>query len=214
MAVIFPEWTNRIPRYLAIGGSVALVIAILACWYWGSPSFTDVGHTPRQPVLFSHRLHSGDVGVDCRYCHFTAEESAYAAIPPTSVCMNCHARVLPNSPRLALVRGSSETGRTIPWVRVHMLPDYAYVNHSAHLAQGVGCTECHGRVDQMEIMSQRHPLSMGWCLTCHRAPGPSIRPVTVAVTDMGWVATDDHDLLVSRTGREVAPPVQCSGCHH
>ena len=213
MAVIFPRWTNRIPRYVAIAAPIGLVVVVLSVWYWASPSYTDVGYAPRQPVPFSHRLHSGDLGVDCRYCHFTSEVSSYAAIPPTSVCMNCHATVLKNSPRLALVRESAITGKPIPWVRVHMLPDYAYFDHSAHLAQGVGCSDCHGRVDQMSFMVQRQPLSMGWCLACHRAPGPSIRPASVAVTDVQWVAPDGYNQLESRTGREVAPPVHCSGCH-
>jgi len=198
---------------VALGAPIGLVVAIFSVWYWFSPEFTDVGYAPDQPVPFSHRLHAGDLGVDCRYCHYTAEVSPYAAIPPTAVCMNCHVQVLPDSPRLARVRHSAETGEPIEWVRVHMLPDYAYFDHSAHLASGVGCVECHGRVDQMVVVTQREPLSMAWCLDCHWDPGRSIRPEGVAVTQMDWEAPEGHDLMLGQAGREVNPPVNCSGCH-
>ncbi len=213
MAVIFPRWTNRIPLAIAVGAPVGAIALIFAVWYWFSPKFTDVGYAPTQPVPFSHRLHATDLGMDCRYCHYTVEQGPYAAIPPTAVCMNCHETVGKDSPRLIEVRRSWETGEPIPWVRVHMLPDYAFFDHSAHLAQGVGCVECHGRIDQMPVVSQEEPLSMSWCLDCHRNPGPSLRPADVSVTDMAWDAPEGHDLEVSRTGREVTPPMHCSGCH-
>lgn len=213
MAVIFPRWTNRIPLAIAVGAPIGAIALIFAVWYWFSPKFTDVGYAPTQPVPFSHRLHATDLGMDCRYCHYTVEEAPYAAIPPTAVCMNCHTTVGKDSPRLTEVRRSWETGEPIPWVRVHMLPDYAFFDHSAHLAQGVGCVECHGRIDQMPVVSQDQSLSMSWCLDCHRDPGPSLRPAGVSVTDMAWDAPEGHDLEVSRTGREVSPPLHCSGCH-
>lgn len=214
MAVIFPRWTNHLPTAVGIGVPVAFVGVCFAIWYWWSPEYTDVGYAPVQPVSFSHRRHAGDLGLDCRYCHYTAEVSAYAAIPPTHVCMNCHTQVRPdNGRRLAAVDESAETGNPIEWVRVHLLPDYAFFDHSAHLAAGVGCVECHGRIDQMEVVTQREPLSMGWCMSCHRDPGGAIRPAGVAVTQMDWVAPEGHDLLVARTGRTVNPPTHCSGCH-
>ena len=213
MAAIFPRWTNRVPLALAAGTPVVLIAVVFGVWYWFSPKFTDVGYAPDQPVPFSHRLHAGDLDMDCRYCHYTVEESSYAAIPQTGVCMNCHTNVLADSARLAPVRIAWETGEPLQWVRVHMLPDYAYFDHSAHVAQGVGCAECHGRIDQMPVVTQVESLSMGWCLGCHRDPGPSLRPEGVAVTDMAWEAPEGHNPTVSRTGREVEPPLHCSGCH-
>lgn len=213
MAVIFPRWTNRIPYLLTAVIPVALVTVVAGVWYWGSPKYTDVGYAPVQPVLFSHKLHAGDLGMDCRYCHNTVERAAKAAVPPTATCMNCHGNVRQASPQLAAIRESAATGKAVDWVRVHMLPDYAYFDHSVHLAAGVGCSSCHGRIDQMKIVRQAQPLSMAWCLDCHRNPGPSIRPGGVAVTDMNWVAPEGHDLRTAPTGRAVSPPVHCSGCH-
>ena len=139
MALIFPPWTNWIPLILAVAGGAGAVVVPTAVWYYFSPEYTDVGYTPVQPVAYSHRLHAGELGIDCRYCHDTADRSAKAAIPPTDTCMNCHRTIQTKSEKLAGVRWSDATGRPIPWVRVHMLPDYAYFDHSAHLAAGVGC---------------------------------------------------------------------------
>ncbi len=213
MALIFPRWTNYIPLGLAIAGPVLLGSVVFSFWYWGSPRFTDVGYAPEQPVPFSHQLHAGELGMDCRYCHNTVELGAGAAVPPTKTCMNCHSKVKTESPKLVKVRESWETDEPIEWVRVHMLPDYAYFNHSVHLAAGVGCTSCHGRIDQMKVVTQDQPLSMGWCLECHRDPGKHIRPDDVGVTQMDWVPDEGHNKLTSRTGRTVAPPQHCSGCH-
>ena len=213
MALIFPRWTNYIPLGLAIAGPVLLGSVVFSIWYWGSPWYTDVGYAPEQPVPFSHQLHAGELGMDCRYCHNTVELGAGAAVPPTKTCMNCHTKVKTNSPKLVKVRESWESGEPLEWVRVHMLPDYAYFNHSVHIAAGVGCASCHGRIDQMKVVTQDQPLSMGWCLECHRNPGKHIRPDDVAVTQMDWVPDESHNKLTSRTGREVAPPEHCSGCH-
>ena len=213
MAVLFPRWTNRLPAAIAGGALIGATVLVLTVWYWFSPEYTDVGYAPTQPVPFSHRQHAGDLDLDCRYCHFTAEVSPYSAVPPTAVCMNCHRVVLADSPRLAPVRESDVTGEPINWVRVHMLPDYAYFDHAAHLSAGVGCAECHGRIDQMQVVTQREPLSMGWCLDCHRDPGSRIRPADVSVTEMGWEPEPGQSTLIAPTGREVDPPVHCSGCH-
>jgi len=214
VAVIFPRWTNALPRIvvgaLLIGGPV-LVGAVN---YWFSPEFTDVGYQPEQPVPFSHKLHAGDLGMDCRYCHSTVESSAHAAIPPAGTCMNCHRSIQAESESLAAVRESHATGKPVEWVRVHMLPDYAFFDHGVHVAASIGCTTCHGRVDQMEVVQQARPLSMDWCLDCHRNPTPNLRP-REAVTDMAWSAAQ-HDYNPaedpSRT-RVVSPPDHCSGCH-
>ena len=214
MAVIFPRWTNRLPLYVAVGVLVALPVAAGGVWYYFSPLNTDVGYQPKQPVPFSHKLHAGDLGLDCRYCHNTAEVASRAAIPPTATCMNCHGIVRADSPKLELVRASWKDGTALEWVRVHMLPDYAYFDHSVHLAAGVGCATCHGRIDQMEEVRQEQPLSMGWCLACHRNPTPNLRPVT-EITNMAYDAVAagyDPAADPART-RRVTPPVSCSGCH-
>lgn len=218
MANIFPRWTNYVPLGLAIGVPVVLVALVGVVWYWFSPRYTDVGYQPEQPVPYSHRLHVHELGMDCRYCHNTVERSNYAALPPTATCMNCHARVKTDSPKLAPVRESFKTGEGIPWVKIHQLPDYAYFSHQAHIAAGVGCASCHGRVDLMDKVSMAEPLSMSWCLACHRNPKPNLRPYD-QVTNMEWAdspaaATYDPDKDPARLGRRpLNPPVNCSGCH-
>jgi hypothetical protein len=117
---------------------------ILGIWYWWSPLYTDVGYQPFQPVEFSHQIHAGEMGLDCRYCHNTVERAGHAAVPSTSTCMNCHSVVKAESELLEPVRASMREDTPIPWVRVHMLPDYAYFDHSVHVAAGVGCATCHG----------------------------------------------------------------------
>jgi hypothetical protein len=215
VAQIFPRWTNQVPLIAGAALPLGLIGVILGVWYWFSPKFTDVGYAPVQPVAFSHQLHAGDLGMDCRYCHNTVERAGFAAVPPQQTCMNCHVNVLPESPRLALVRDTYASGEAIEWVKVHMLPDYSYFDHSAHLAAGVGCSSCHGRIDQMPVVYQHEPLSMGWCLECHRNPEPSLRPVD-QITNMAWSADDAAAYVAAedpaRT-REVNPPQHCSGCH-
>ena len=216
MPAIFPRWTNKIPLVIGVVTPLLGAFLIFALWYWASPLYTDVGYRPKQPVAFSHALHAGDMGMDCRYCHNTVEEAAHAAIPPTQTCMNCHSQVKTDSPRLAPVRASYETGESIKWTRVHMLPDYAFFDHRPHVAAGVGCASCHGRVDGMVVVEQDQPLSMGWCLDCHRDPGPSLRPLD-QVTNMNWENTPEAAQYDFKTDPErkrmPAPPTHCSGCH-
>jgi hypothetical protein len=206
---IFPRQLN----YLAlIGGGVATLAlggAVFVFWYFFSPKHLQVGYAPEQPVAYSHRLHAGQLGMDCRYCHSSVEVSQEAAIPPTQTCMGCHAVVKPDSARLAPVKASWASGKPIPWVRVHKLPEHAYFDHSVHVAAGVGCVSCHGRVDQMEVVRIVEPLSMGWCLDCHRNPGPHLRPVE-EITNMAWKPSSNAkpDAVAA-----VAPPDHCSGCH-
>ena len=214
MSAIFGRSTDKYFRIivpiLAAGG--AAVVGLIA--YLGSPAVRETGYAPVQPVKYSHKLHAGDLGMDCRYCHYTVEKSAYAAIPQTEVCMNCHVRVKPESSLLQPVRDSYATGAPIPWVKIHNLPDYVYFNHQAHVTAGVSCVSCHGRVDQMIVVKQMEPLSMAWCLDCHRDPAGSIRPVG-EVTNLGWMPDRDPVLI----GREIMeakgihPPTNCSGCH-
>lgn len=211
----FPKWVDRLRDVTgAILLGVVPVYLVLLVWYGFSPKTTDVGYQPVQPVPFSHKLHAGDLGMDCRYCHTTVEKAAFAAIPPTQTCMNCHSKIRAESPKLVTVRESYATGLPVPWVKVHDLPDYAYFNHSAHVSRGVGCVECHGRVDKMEVVQQFAPLSMGWCLDCHRNPEPRLRPVEL-VTKMDWQPTEDR-LALGRRLREahnINPSQDCSTCH-
>lgn len=214
MAFLFPRWTNTAPLALVLGAPVALAGVVFAVSYWFSPSFTHVGYAPPQPVPFSHKLHAGDLGMDCVYCHNTVEEAAHAAIPPTATCINCHANVATQSPLLHPVREAWATGEPIEWVKVHMLPEHAYFNHAVHVAAGVGCTSCHGRIDQMEVVYQAEPLSMGWCLDCHRHPEPHLRPRS-EVTNMAYdpVAAGYDPLNDPERVRDLNPPQHCSGCH-
>lgn len=221
MPAIFPRWTNNVTILIGLGAPAAGASLIFAVWYWFSPMFTDVGYRPTQPVAYSHKLHVDEVGLDCRYCHNTVEYADHAAIPPTSTCMNCHQLVKstlppqgPKAARLEKVRESAENGMPIEWIRVHQTPDFVYFSHAPHVAAGVGCATCHGRVDQMDVVELKNTLSMDWCLDCHRDPKPNLRPLD-QVTNMGWdrQAEDyDPDLDPART-RKVNPPVHCSGCH-
>ncbi len=212
MAVIFPRWTNYL--HFVLGGVATLggIAAICGIWYWFSPWYTDVGYQPDQPVPFSHKLHAGELGLDCRYCHNTVEHAAHAAIPPADTCMNCHRVVKADSDKLKPIREAAAGGKPVEWVRVHMLPDYAFFDHSVHLAAGVGCVSCHGRIDQMDTVTQDQPLSMSWCLDCHRNPTPNLRPPD-RVTDMTWDKTGYNPATDPKRTRAPDAPEHCSGCH-
>ena len=214
MAQIFPSWTNRVPLFLGLGGPVIGALVLGFVWYYFSPRYTDVGYSPHQPVPYSHKLHVGELGLDCRYCHASVETAAVSNVPPTSVCMNCHSLIKRDSPLLEPIRKSAERGRPMRWVRVHMLPDYAYFHHAAHVRAGVGCVSCHGQINEMEVVGQAEPLSMSWCLDCHRDPAPRLRPTT-EVTSMEWAPPKDQAEWAAQTIAEkrIAPPTDCSGCH-
>lgn len=218
---VFPAWTNKLPliSVVVLGGLASLIVFLF--WFYGSPKHTQVGYRPKQPVDYSHKLHAGDLGLDCRYCHIGVEKSAVATVPPTQICMNCHTEIKKTSDALRPIRESFEKNRPMEWVRVHKLPDYVYFDHSVHVQRGVGCVECHGRVDQMEVVQQKQPLSMGWCLDCHRNPAEHIRPPS-EVTNMAWkppagetAASYGKKLLEAQEakGLPVQPPEHCSGCH-
>ena len=214
VAQTFSHHIDKIIKGAGLLAPLGLVGVVAAISYWFSPSYTDVGYQPLQPVPVSHALHAGELGLDCRYCHSSVEKGASAAVPPTQTCMNCHGWVKTDSEQLQPVRDSWESGNPVPWTRVHMLPDYAYFDHSIHVAAGVGCKSCHGRIDQMEVVYQAEPLSMGWCLDCHRNHEPHLRPLD-EVTNMEYdPATAGYDPAADpeRT-RELNPPVHCSGCH-
>jgi hypothetical protein len=211
---VFPEWQNKMPGVVLACGGIAVIAVIAAVWYWFSPRFTDAGYMPEQPVPYSHKLHAGDLQMDCRYCHVGVERSPVAGVPPTQTCMNCHTMIKPDSIKLAPVRDSWMTGKPIPWVRVHKIPDYARFDHSAHIVAGVGCEECHGRIDQMLEVRQMQPLSMGWCLDCHRDPASHLRP-SDKVTVMGYKPEGDPVAQGQKIMAEkhLSPPTNCSGCH-
>jgi menaquinone reductase, multiheme cytochrome c subunit len=215
---VFPKWANYLlPGIIAavVGG---MFYAPTVVGLGASPKTLAAGYSPVQPVPYSHALHAGKLGIDCRYCHNTVEKAAFAALPPTQTCMNCHTNIRNQSDLLLPVRQSWATGMPVEWVKIHNLPQYVYFNHSAHVSHGVGCIECHGRIDQMERVYQAKPLSMGWCLDCHRDPGPHLRPKDVQVTDMNWVAGDDpaklaRDLLAEYKIHDQAYMTSCSTCH-
>jgi hypothetical protein len=210
----FPPWIDRVRPLAGVVLGVAPIYLIFLVYYGGSPETTDVGYAPEQPVPFSHRLHAGELGMDCRYCHNTVEQAAHAAVPPTATCMNCHAMIATQSEKLALVRQSAATGTPVPWVRVHDLPDYVYFDHSIHLAKGVSCVSCHGRVDTMDVVTQVETLSMSWCLECHREPEPHLRPLE-RTTELGWVPDEARDVMGARLRKQydVNPSTDCSTCH-
>lgn len=211
----FPRWTNHFKLIIPAGAVGGVLFAATFIFFGFSPKTVAAGYQPKQPVPFSHALHAGELGMDCRYCHNTVEVASHAAIPPTATCMNCHSRIHTESAKLALVRESYETGKPVEWVRVHDLPDYAYFNHAAHVRRGVSCVSCHGRIDQMEVVKQQEPLSMGWCLDCHRNHEPHIRPLD-QVTNLGWTPPEGDDSWKDQLfipADELHPQESCSTCH-
>lgn len=221
MSDIFPKWTNKLPSRILAGGAILTTAAVAGIWYYFTPKYTSVGYQPIQPVAFSHAVHVEQLGMDCRYCHDGVEKSWYSNIPAASTCMNCHTQILPNDPRLALVRESYATEKPIPWVQIHRMPDFVYFNHSVHVNRGISCVECHGQVNQMDEVGQAQPLSMSYCLECHRDPAGRLRPPE-KITDLNWKWSPDPDIAaqLQRThGQEmmanwkVESLENCSACH-
>ncbi|ATB48613.1 cytochrome c3 family protein [Corallococcus macrosporus] len=212
---LFPPGTDHVLRGV-LGLTAALPVLGMAALLLlaRSPLGTAAFEPVPQPVQFDHRHHVGDDGIGCRYCHEGAWEGPYAGVPPTSRCMGCHAQLWNESALLAPVRQSYFEDRPIPWNRVHRLPDFVFFNHAIHVHKGVGCVSCHGRVDQMPLVEQVAPLTMGWCLACHRDPAPHLRPVA-HVADMTWRPPGDArqaGLQVQRA-LNVHPRVECNTCH-
>ena len=211
---VFPKWANKLPLIVTVSFVSFVLILIFVFHYYFSPKNLEVGYQPTQPIPFSHRLHAGELGMDCRYCHFTVEKAAFAAIPPTEVCMNCHSVVKADSEEIKKIKKSFETNKPIEWVKVHNLPDYVYFDHSRHVQSGVSCVTCHGRIDQMDVVRQVEPLSMSWCLDCHRNPAPNIRPKQF-VTKLSWVPSGNAELLGSQLVKQyhIKPREDCNTCH-
>ena len=175
---------------------------------------TDVGVAKEQPVPFSHKHHVTDDGIDCRYCHTSVETSSFAGIPSTEICMGCHSQLWTNAPLLEPVRESYRTGKSIEWVRLHDLPDFVYFDHSIHVAKGVGCSTCHGRVDQMAITFKVNTLYMQWCVECHRDPTRYLRP-REQIFNMAYEYPPEQAALGTRLGAEykVQSLTDCVTCH-
>jgi hypothetical protein len=214
---IFSPAADTIAR-LVLAAIPAIPIAGVLLTYavMRSPYVTGQYATPEQPVPFSHKHHVGELGLDCRYCHTSAEQSRFAGLPPTETCMTCHSQLWTQAPMLAPVRESLAKGRPIRWHRINGLPGYVYFDHSIHVAKGVGCTTCHGPVDRMPLMQQAAPLTMGWCLACHRDPTPNLRP-REAIYDSRWVPPPNQ----AEQGKRLAEAfhvrseglTDCSVCH-
>lgn len=185
MSAIFPKWANRLPLFFSIGAVLVSTALCAGAWYYLTPKYSRVGYQPIQPVAFSHATHAGQLGLDCRYCHNAVEKAWFSNIPASSTCMNCHNQVLKDDPRLALVRESAASGQAIPWVQIHRVPDFVYFNHSVHVDRGISCVECHGTINQMDEVYQYQPLSMAFCLDCHRHPETKLRPLD-KITDLNW----------------------------
>jgi hypothetical protein len=218
MPQIFRPGSNTF-AWLSLYGAPVIGAAIAwACLIGTRSSYgSGAGVTRVQPVPFSHQHHAGDLGIDCRYCHTSVEHAPYAGLPATKICMNCHSQMWVGSDMLAPVRESYQSGRSLQWQRIYNLPDFVYFDHSIHIHKGVGCSSCHGRVDQMPFTYQVPSLLMEWCLDCHRRPEQHLRPVA-EVFNMKWERPANQLEL----GRELAKEFKlldtqhltsCSVCH-
>lgn len=177
MTQIFPPIANVISKVSIVGCLGCLAAAAWVAWaLWNSPYVTQADVVVDQPVPFSHKHHVSELGIDCRFCHNMVEQSSFAGMPTTQTCMTCHSQIYATSPMLEPVRASFRDGKPLKWRRVHDLPDFVYFDHSIHVNRGISCQRCHGPVDQMPLMRQRHALQMQWCLDCHRAPELFIGP--------------------------------------
>lgn len=197
MGNIFPRWTNLLAIKILVCVSALGTCVVAVAWYSWTPKTLRVGYTPQQPIPFDHSLHAGQLAMDCRYCHSQVENSPHSNLPAAQVCWNCHGpgKVKSDSPKLEPLRQAMDTnyenytGKPIEWVQIHKVPDYANFTHEAHVNRGVSCAECHGRVDQMPEVTHVQPLSMSWCLDCHRAPEKVLRPLD-EITNLAWTADD------------------------
>ncbi|MDQ6911286.1 MAG: cytochrome c family protein [Verrucomicrobiota bacterium] len=217
MTQLFKRRANSIAKASVIGVPLLVLGTAAALFGFARSDFlTHVESPIEQPVPFSHQHHVGGLGIDCRYCHTTVEQSQFAGIPPTETCMTCHSQILKDAPVLQPVRDSWQTGRPIKWTRVHDLPDYVYFNHSIHVAKGVGCATCHGQVNEMPLTWKTQELQMRWCLSCHREPEKFLRP-TSEVVNMKYEAPPDQlafgQQLVRENNVHTAGLTDCYTCH-
>jgi Cytochrome c7 and related cytochrome c len=219
MAQIFHRGANNIAK-------ASIVVAVILAGVVGY-AYTQIARSSyltnrylerQQPVQFSHKHHVGDDGIDCRYCHTSVETSSSAGMPPTQTCMNCHSQIWSDSPYLEPVRASYRDNKPIQWQRVHDLPEFAYFNHSIHVAKGVGCASCHGDIANMPAVYQENTLQMEWCLSCHRDPAPNIRP-KAEIFNTSWNKddiTDEQQKEVDESIKKLRSKemlTSCSTCH-
>jgi hypothetical protein len=212
VSALFSPRSNVIARRVIMAGLALLAgVPVVVFWWVRSPWMTGQGRPVAQPIpLFSHQIHAGDFGIDCRYCHSSVERAAAAGLPATTTCLPCHQRLWLESRAFGPVRRSLASGQPIPWQRVDWLPDYVYFNHAVHVHAGVGCETCHGRVDLMMTAEQTSPLTMSWCIDCHRNPAPRVRPIE-EVTTMGW--QPGPGMRAAPRRYDPAALLTCSACH-
>lgn len=207
---------------VVVRGGIVVVLLVLvggsAAWLvWNRhDGASGRGQYIAQPVPFSHAHHVGGLGIDCRYCHQTVETAAFAGLPPTDLCMNCHAQIWTEADLLAPVRESWRTGRRLQWSRVHDTAEFVYFDHSIHVAKGIGCVSCHGRVDTMPLMARAENLHMRDCLACHRDPTPEVVPRD-KVFDVAWERPANQKAagarLAAEHGIKTEGLTHCSACH-
>lgn len=218
MAQVFHRAANNVAKISIVAAIVLSVVVSYAYTQIARSSYLTNRYLERQqPVQFSHKHHVGDDGIDCRYCHTSVETSYSAGIPPTQTCMNCHSQIWADSPYLEPVRASYRENKPIEWERVHDLPEFAYFNHSIHIAKGVGCSTCHGQIDNMPAVYQENTLQMEWCLACHREPEKYIRPKS-EIYNMNWQDGDltGEERLKLKADYRIRPKemlTSCSTCH-
>jgi len=211
----FRPIANTIFRLSLLGVVAFFAFVLWIMFYTVRSPYEMMQDVPReQPLPFSHQHHAGSLGIDCRYCHVTVEYSSFADMPPTSTCMHCHSQMWAAAPALAPVRKSYTSGRSIQWTKVYDLPDYVYFDHSIHINKGIGCSNCHGRVDHMPLTWQAPILTMAWCLQCHRNPELYVRPKP-EVFNMSYHPPADQAALGKRLVREykIRSLTSCSTCH-
>jgi hypothetical protein len=215
MAQIFHPSMNTISRATIFGAAFILAGAGYLLWaYYRSSYQTQVGVARAQPVQFSHEHHVGGLGIDCRYCHTSVENGPFAGIPATEICMTCHSQIWATSPKLEVVRASFRTGESIPWTRVHDLPDFVNFDHSIHVKKGIGCVSCHGRVDTMPLMWRTESLFMKWCLDCHRDPRPYLRPREEVFSMGDWDGASPAAVENLMIKNHITSETNCSVCHY
>src|SRR5438270_3391971 len=215
MAQVLHRISNSLAKISIAAGLLAVGGIVWAAYGINVGAFiTDVGDAREQPVPFSHKHHVGDDGIDCRYCHTSVETSSFAGIPPTDTCMTCHSQIWANAEILEPVRASFQSGKSLRWTRVHDLPDFVYFNHSIHVSKGIGCSTCHGRVDQMPLTFKVNTLYMQWCVECHRDPAKYVRPRD-QVFNMAYQAPANQMELGRRLVAEykVQSLTDCVTCH-
>jgi hypothetical protein len=207
MAQIFDRSSNALARMgLVLAGLITIALGVTLDQLQRSPWVTRQGERPDQPVPFSHKHHVQGLGLQCQYCHTTVEKSSYAGIPPTRTCMNCHAQIWTNAALLEPVRQSWATGQSIPWTKVHDLPDFVYFNHEIHVHKGIGCESCHGRVDDMPLMYAQNTLQMEWCLDCHRNPAKNLRPVSEIYHNAREAPSETRPVWCAASGEKSGVP--------